>query len=244
MCPVLWDIILLSGTTRDTMVKPSIIAIDGPSASGKSSVGHLLAERLGYRFLDTGAMYRALAWLALQRHVGLDDEEALASLAAKTRIEVSAGSVANGRLYSVFVDGEDVTWHIREPAVDSTVSLVARHPKVRDAMVEKQRLMAKDGNIVVEGRDIGTVVFPRAVLKVYLTASAAERGRRRYRQLGERGRRVEYEAIVGDLGRRDDIDSQREASPLRPAADARTIHTDKLDVEGVVDEIMRLVEGS
>jgi len=226
------------------MVKPSIIAIDGPSASGKSSVGHLLAKRLGYRFLDTGAMYRALAWLALQRHISLEDEEALASLAAKTKIELSPPTVTDGRLYSVFVDGQDVTWQIREPAVDSTVSLVAKHPKVREAMVEKQRRMAGDGNIVVEGRDIGTVVFPQADLKVYLMASAVERGHRRYRQLGERGEPVEYEAIMRDLRRRDDIDSQREASPLRPAEDARIVPTDKLDVEGVVDEIMRLVEES
>ena len=226
------------------MVRPSIIAIDGPSASGKSSVSHLLAKRLGYRFLDTGAMYRALAWLALQRHISLEDEEALANLAAKTKIELSPPTVTDGRLYSVFVDDQDVTWQIREPAVDATVSLVAKLAKVRAVLVEKQRKTARAGHIVVEGRDIGTVVFPEADLKVYLMASAGERGRRRYRQLGERGEQVEYETVMHNLRKRDDIDSQRDASPLRPAADAKIIHTDKLDIERVVDKIIRLVEES
>ena len=226
------------------MVRPSIIAIDGPGASGKSSVGHRLANRLGYRFLDTGAMYRALAWLALQRRVSLEDEEGLAKLAATTKIELSPPTVADGRLYSVLADGQDITWQIRKPAVDATVSLVAKHPKVRAVVVEEQRRIANDGHIVVEGRDIGTVVFPNADLKVYLTASAEERGRRRQRQLGERGEQEEYDTIMRNLRRRDDIDSQRDASPLRPAADARIIHTDKLDIEGVVNEIIRLVEES
>ncbi len=226
------------------MVRPSIIAIDGPGASGKSSVGHLLAKRLGYRFLDTGAMYRALAWLALQGNVSLEDEEGLAKLAATTKIELSSPTIADGRLYSVLVDGQDITWQIREPAVDATVSLVAKHPQVREAIVEKQRRMASDGYIVVEGRDIGTVVFPNADLKVYLTASAEERGRRRQRQLGEKGGQEEYDTIMRSLRMRDDIDSQRDASPLRPAVDARIINTDELDIEGVVDEMMRLVEGS
>lgn len=227
-----------------TVGRPSIIAIDGPSASGKSSVGHLLAQRLGYRFLDSGAMYRTIAWLALQRHIDLEDEDALARLAASAEIELCAPSVADGRPYSVLVDGQDVTWQIRESAVDSIVSKVAKVPNVRAALVEKQRTMAKDGNLVVEGRDIGTVVFPQAALKVYLMASAEERGRRRYRQLGERGDEVEYNAILDDLKRRDRVDSQRDLSPLRPADDAMIIDTDDLDLEEVVSEIMRLVEGS
>lgn len=217
------------------MSRPSTIAIDGPVAVGKSSVGKLLAQRLGYRFIDTGAMYRALTWKALKLGIDLEDEQGLAQLAAETRIDLAH----NGE---VFVDGQKVTEAIRSRQVEGGVSLVSKVAGVRQALVRRQREMARGGNVVMAGRDIGTVVLPQADLKVYLEASARERARRRYRELVERDEVADYQAILADLERRDGIDSQRAHSPLQPAPDARIIDTERLGLAEVVAAITELME--
>ncbi|HLB12105.1 MAG TPA: (d)CMP kinase [Dehalococcoidia bacterium] len=226
------------------MLKPLPIAIDGPSGVGKSVVGRCLAQRLGYAFVDTGAMYRALTWLALDRGVDPNDQEGLSRLAAETDITITRPTMDDGRPYSVFVQGRDVTWAIRRPEVEAQVSLVSRVPGVRDALVSQQRVMAEAGGVVMVGRDIGTVVLPRAPLKVYLVASPEERAMRRFRELRERGEEVDWEALRDEMARRDKIDSERAHSPLRPAEDAHIVDTENRTVEEVVEEIERLLKSS
>ena len=221
------------------MPKPLQVAIDGPVASGKTVVGKLLARRLGYRFLDTGAMYRAMTWLALKDGVVLEDEP-LTQLACRTRIEVVLDEEGNNR---ILVNGDDVTDELRTRQVDEAVSVVSRVPGLRDAMVAQQRAIARDGPIVMVGRDIGTVVLPQAGLKVYLEALVAERARRRYLELKETGKEVSYDAVLENLTQRDKIDSGRAYAPLRPASDARILHTNHIGVKDVVAEIMSMMEG-
>ncbi|TET39139.1 MAG: (d)CMP kinase [Dehalococcoidia bacterium] len=219
------------------MPKPSMIAIDGPVASGKSTIGRLLAQRLGYRFVDTGAMYRALTWRAIKLSIDLEDEGELSRLAASTKIEFAPPEDYS----SVFVDGHDVTREIQDWEVEAGVSLVARVAGVRKVLVEQQRGLAQKGKIVMAGRDIGTTVLPHAELKVYLVASFEERARRRYQELVERGEAADYEAILADLIRRDEIDSERSVSPLRPAPEARIIDTDGLSADQVLSEILSMM---
>ncbi|MBI4301865.1 MAG: (d)CMP kinase, partial [Chloroflexi bacterium] len=198
------------------MARPSIIAIDGPVAAGKSAIGSLLAQKLGYRFLDTGVMYRALTWTALERRVNMEDEMALSQLAEEVKIclQPEGGSLS----YSVFIDSKDVTAEIRQEKVEAQVSLVSRVAGVRRAMVAQQQAMAQGGKLVMAGRDIGTVVLPQADLKIYLVASAEERARRRHRELEARGENAHYQDILAEVKRRDKMDSERSISPLRPAA--------------------------
>jgi cytidylate kinase len=203
-----------------------IVAIDGPAGAGKSTVARALAARLGFRYLDTGAMYRALTWLALERGVGLDDGDALGALAESSSITFDADRV--------WIDGEDVAEAIRQPEIDRLVSSVARHPEVREVMRDRQRELAEQGDAVIEGRDIGTVVCPNADVKVYLVADAAERARRRTADRPEIG----AEALATDLRLRD----QRDAAQMQPAPDAQTIDTTHLDMDEVVDSIERLVD--
>jgi cytidylate kinase len=202
-----------------------IVAIDGPAGAGKSTVARALAERLRFRYLDTGAMYRALTWLALEQGVGLEDGSGLGELA-----EASPISFEGER---VLIAGSDVTDAIRLPEIDRVVSAVARHPEVRAVMRDRQRELAQHGDAVIEGRDIGTVVCPNADVKVYLVAEAAERARRRVADRPEIGE----EALATDLRLRD----ERDAVQMQPAADARRIDTTELDVDDVVDAIERLV---
>jgi cytidylate kinase len=202
-----------------------IVAIDGPAGAGKSTVARALAARLRFRYLDTGAMYRALTWLALERGIGLEDGKALGALAEACSITFEADHVS--------IDGEDVTEEIRRPDIDRVVSSVARHPEVREVMRDRQRELAEQGDAVIEGRDIGAVVCPHAEVKVYLVADADERARRRVAERPEIG----AEALATDLRLRD----ERDAAQLRPAADAYTIDTTELDIERVVDSIERLV---
>ena len=218
------------------MPKPSIITIDGPVAAGKSTIGRLLAQRLGYRFVDTGEMYRALTWKAIKLNINLEDEEALGRLASNTKIELSS----TGDCY-VLVNGQDVTPNIHNFEVEAGVSPVAKVAKVREVLVKKQRRLAQKGKIVMAGRDIGTTVLPHAELKVYLVASVEERARRRYLELIERGKITDYQAILADLVRRDGIDSERAISPLQPASDARIIDTDGLSPQQVLSEILGMV---
>jgi cytidylate kinase len=218
------------------------IAIDGPAASGKSTVGETLAERLNYLYLDTGVMYRAVTWAALERDISAEDEEATTRLAEQIRIEINEATEDDGRQYTILVDGVDVTWAIRTPAVDAHVSTVSAHPGVRQALVPKQRRVALEEPVVMVGRDIGTVVLPHADLKIYLDASVEERARRRWEELQDRGKSdVVYHDVLESMRRRDRIDTNRDASPLRPAEDAVIIDTTDLSEKEVVDESERLV---
>jgi len=222
---------------------PRTIAIDGPSASGKSSVGYLVAERLGYLFLDTGATYRALTWLALQRGVDLEDEQGLAGLAARVDMKLGPPTAGSCERCTIWVDGEDRTSVLRQPEVEAGVSLVSRVPQVRRAMVALQRRLASRRKVVMAGRDIGTVVLPNADLKVYLDASPEERARRRQEEMATLGRPFTESDVRQRILRRDAIDSGREDSPLRAAEDAIVINTDGLNQEQVVEKVLTLAEG-
>lgn len=223
-------------------MKPSTIAIDGPAASGKSTIGEALARRLGYLYFDTGVMYRAVTQAALTRGVPIADEAAVTALAEHLRIDVLPPTVDDGRQYTVLADGEDVTWAIRAPEVDANVSPVSAYAGVRRALVAQQRRVAAGGRVVMVGRDIGTVVLPEADLKVYLDASVEERARRRWREMQERGEDADYEAVLAAMRRRDEIDSNRRVSPLRPAADAVIVDTTGLGIEEVLARVVQLVE--
>lgn len=222
-----------------------IVAIDGPSGSGKSSVARAVARRCGLTYLDTGAMYRSVALLCLERGIDPDDSEAVAAVARDARIEFEP----RGDGQAVLADGEDVTTQIRTPEVERAVSPVSANPAVREVMVALQRRMGEAGDVVAEGRDIGTVVFPGADVKVFLTASPEARARRRAVQRGGGNLAVDATAtaseeevsrVLADLERRDAYDSGRAASPLRAAGDARRIDSSDLPFEGVVDLIVSL----
>ena len=221
---------------------PNIIAIDGPAASGKSTIGKRLADELGYLFFDTGVMYRAVTWAALTRGVPMGDERALTALAQQLDIDVLPPTANDGRQYTVTADGVDVTWTIRTPQVDAAVSTVSAHLGVRAALVPQQRRVAARGPVVMVGRDIGTVVLPDAQLKVYLDASVEERARRRWEEMRRRGEHAEYGDVLAAMRRRDELDSNRGVSPLRAAADAIIVDTTHLDIEQVVERLERLVE--
>jgi len=221
---------------------PRVVAIDGPSAAGKSSVGGLLAQRIGYPFLDTGTMYRAVTWAALRHGVDLDDETALGKLAHSLQMEVRPLTPGSQEPFAILVNGKDVTAELRRPEVEAAVSLVSRVPKVRQAMVKFQRRLAGKQPVVMAGRDIGTVVLPAANLKVYLDASLKERGHRRHQELQALGLDVTEDEVRRDLQRRDTIDSRRATSPLRPADDAIIIATDGLTLEEVVNKVLSLME--
>ena len=222
------------------MFELNSIAIDGPVASGKTAVGRLAAGRLGFRFLDTGAMYRAVTWVAIRREIGLEDAEALTRLAGTIEIRL-VPSEAGDRLV---VDGEDVTDHLRDQDVERAVSQVSAVSGVRTAMVSQQRAVARQGPIVMVGRDIGTVVLPDADVKVFLEASVDVRAKRRYDELRSPGKSPEYQDVVDDLASRDKIDSERADSPLMPASDAVRLDTDDLTVDEVVERILTMAHTS
>ncbi len=222
--------------------QPSIIAIDGPAASGKSTVGRRLAETLGYLFLDTGVMYRAVTWAVLQRGVDIHDEAEVARVAETTLIDVKPASQSDGRTSDVIVDGQDATWDTRRPDVEANVSLVSSYRGVRLAMSGQQRRIGQAGRIVMVGRDIGTVVLPDADLKVYLDASPEERARRRHQQDEERGSALPYDQTLEKVKERDRIDSTRDIAPLRAAADAVILDSDKLSADEVLRKVLSLCQ--
>ncbi|RPJ26538.1 MAG: (d)CMP kinase [Chloroflexi bacterium] len=222
---------------------PSIIAIDGPAASGKSTIGLRLANALGYLFFDTGVMYRAVTWLALERGVDVRDEAAVAALAEQAKIDVAPASKSDGRTCDVSVNGQDITWEIRAPRVDGqNVSIIAANRGVRSALTQQQRRIGQRGNIVMVGRDIGTVVLPDADLKIYLDASAEERARRRCDEILARGEQADYAEILRKVRERDRIDSTRDVAPLKAAEDAIVLDSDKLTADEVFEQVLALVK--
>ena len=214
-----------------------LITIDGPVAVGKSSVGLLLAERLGFQFFDTGVIYRTFTWKALKVGLSPVDAGSLIALADSTTFEFVA---TKGSRLLVLIDGEDVSPLLTSAEIERSVAYVAKIPQVRAHMVAEQRRMAEDHLLVMAGRDIGTVVLPWADLKVFLGASVEERARRRYAEMQERGSSTPYETVLADLRHRDHNDMTREVSPLKPADDAVVIDTDGLTLEQVVDRIYDL----
>ncbi len=214
-----------------------VIAIDGPVAAGKSTVARILAQRLGYRYVDTGAMYRSVAWLAQRQGIDVHDEEAVAGIARSLRIEFIPPETGQ----RIFANNVDVTDTIRDPEVSEAASIVSAHPAVREAMVAMQRLFGADGGVVMEGRDIGTVVFPEAEIKIYLDATPHERARRRYEELRSKGAPVSFDALARTEEERDRRDATRDHSPLRPATDAVVIDTTHRSVETVVEQILSLM---
>ncbi len=227
------------------MSGPQRVAIDGPAGSGKSTIGEQLARLWGYLYIDTGAMYRAVSWLALQEQIDINDGRALGALTRHADIVISHPAIADGRQYTVTVHGRDVTWDIRDAAVTRAVSTVSSHPEVRNILIAQQRAMAHQGRVVMVGRDIGAVVLPDAELKIYLTASLLERARRRYAELVERMGAYNpalpaLDAVISDIRRRDGIDREN----MRPAKDAIIIETDHLSVPQVLDAITHFVENT
>ncbi|MDW8060432.1 MAG: (d)CMP kinase [Thermomicrobium sp.] len=218
-----------------------VVAIDGPAGSGKSTVGAEVARRLGALYFDTGVVYRTLALVALERGIPPDDAERLAEVARTLALRVGPPSVDDGRLYDVYVDGRDVTWEIRSPEIDKLASQVSVHPQVRRALLRLQREIARNGRVVMVGRDIGTVVMPDAPVKIWLQASLEERARRRQRDLAKRGIVQPLEAIVAELAERDRRDATRATAPMRQAEDAVIVDTDGKSIEEVVETVLAIV---
>lgn len=219
-------------------MKPQLIAIDGPVAVGKSSVGSLLARRLGYVFFDTGMVYRAFTWKVLKSGIPPGDEEKLCQLVNTTKFDFVP--IKSGWYLSPLIDDEDISSKVLCPEIEEQVSLTSKIAGVRQALVLEQRRLAQRGKLVMAGRDIGTVVLPWAELKIFLTASTEERARRRYKELLERGENTSLETVLADLKRRDEIDTHRPISPLKPAEDAIIIDTENFSLEQVIDKTYAL----
>lgn len=224
------------------MSKPSTIAIDGPSAAGKTTLARQLAKMLGYLYFDTGVMYRAVTLVSLRRGIDLQDEAAVTAAAWELHIDVLPPTVEDGRPSTVLVDGEDVTWRLREADIDASVSIPSAYAGVRAAMMGQQRRIAERGQVVMVGRDIGTVVLPDADLKLYIDATVEERARRRWEEHKRNGREDSYESILAAMRKRDQLDSQRAVAPLRPADDAIVIDTTEMDATQMLAYVMGLIE--
>jgi cytidylate kinase len=214
------------------------IAIDGPAASGKSTLGEALAKSLGYLYFDTGVMYRAVTLAVLLHRVDIMNPQAVLRVAETALIEVTpSGNVADDRQYTVWLDGDDVTWRLREPEIDAQVSIPSAYSEVRQEMVRQQRRIAARDNVVMVGRDIGTVVLPEADLKIYLDATVEERARRRYKEMLAHGQAANYEQVLQAMRQRDLLDTSREASPLKPAKDALIIDSTHRSVDDILAEL-------
>jgi len=225
------------------MTGPSRIAIDGPAASGKSTLAQRLAAELGYLYLDTGVMYRAVTLAALRKGVPVESEAAVTELARAVSVDVRPPAVSDGRQYDVLLDGEDVTWQIRSPEVDANVSQVSMYSGVREAMGKRQREIGARGRVVMVGRDIGTVILPDAELKIYLEASTEARAQRRHAESLARGQPADYDEILASMRERDRIDSTRALAPLKPAPDAIVIDSTRLSIDQVVERARDLAAG-
>ena len=213
------------------------IAIDGPAGAGKSTVAKAIAKQLGLFYVDTGAMYRAIAYKALRLNIPLDQEQTVVAMARETEIQLD-----HSEARKVYCDGEDVTEAIRNPEISRSVSVVAAYPKVRERLVELQRCEAERGGVVMDGRDIGTYVLPQANLKIFLTASLGERAKRRWLELERSGKKLAIEEVEIDMEKRDRLDVEREVSPLVPASDAIILDTTGLTVEDIVGRILALIK--
>jgi cytidylate kinase len=219
------------------------IAIDGPAAVGKSTMGKLIARELSFTYIDTGAIYRAITWKVLKNNFNINNENIISDLVADTCITIertNANKLEN--YYHIFVDGEDVTKEIRDPNIDRNVSQIARLPKIRKQLICLQRKLAAKGNIVMEGRDIGSVILPQADIKLYFTASEEERIKRRYAELKSKGYNVNYEEVKKQIVQRDEIDSKRKYAPLIKAEDAIVIDSTEKSIEEVKDEILKIIK--
>lgn len=214
-----------------------IIAIDGPAASGKSTIARLVAKKLGYDYLDTGAMYRALTWKALNEKVDVSDDKQLINIVKKFKVFFETDPKTLKK--RVIVENKDVTKEIRSNKVSSLVSIVSKIPAIRQIMVGEQRAFAKKGNVVVEGRDIGTVVFPEAEIKIFLTATPAERARRRQQEFLKKGFEIDKTSLERKIVERDHIDSTRQSGPLAKAHDAHLINTDNKNIREVAREVLK-----
>ena len=221
---------------------PTTITIDGPAASGKSTLGSLLAKELGYLYLDTGVMYRAVTLAALEKGLDIADEGSVSELAQRVQIDVRPPSVDDGRDNDVWLDGKDVTWAIRSDDVNRYVSPVSAYRIVREAMTTQQRRIAQGNKVIMVGRDIGTVVLPKADLKIFLDASVDVRAHRRYQEILERGEDADYDAVRRSVMNRDLIDSSREIAPLKPAQDAVVINSDCLGINQVLQKAKEYVK--
>lgn len=222
-------------------MKPSIIAIDGPAASGKSTLAKRLADEFGYLYFDTGVMYRAITWAVLNRGLDPENGEAVSALAESVTIDVLPPSEEDGRDSDVRIDGEDITWDIRKPEVDANVSVISAYPGVRSALTTQQRRIGQRGKVVMAGRDIGTIVLPGADLKIFLDASVEERAQRRFLEIHARGGNTSYEEILEMMKMRDHIDSTRDVAPLCAAEDAVVIDSDTLSLDEVFQKVKSLV---
>jgi len=216
-----------------------IIAIDGPAGSGKSTVAKIVAKKLNFRYIDTGSMYRSVAWKSLQKNTALKDEDAVAGIASKVQIELVSGK--NGQL--VFVDGENITDQLKVEEISRGAAIVAAQPMIREIMTTKQRKLGKQGKVVMDGRDIGTVVFPQADKKFFLDADPKERGRRRFIELKEKGqvKNTDLSTIIAQIVQRDHEDRSRKIAPLKQAKDAMLIDTTHLSVDQVAEEIIKII---
>lgn len=224
------------------MTTAKIIAIDGPAAAGKSTLAQALAASLEYLYFDTGVMYRAVTLAVLRQGKSIEDEADVSTIAQSLNLDVLAPSNEDGRPYDVIMDGEDVTWAIRTPEIDAKVSKVSMYPGVRAAMTIRQREIGMRGEVVMVGRDIGTVVLPEADFKIYLDASVEERALRRYKECMARGEHVDFDEILVSMRARDRLDSTRELAPLKAADDAIIVNNSELDEHEVLLKVLELVD--
>ncbi len=219
-----------------------IIAIDGPAAVGKSTMGKLIARELGYTYIDTGAIYRAITWKVLKNSFSTNDEKIISDIVSRTCITIERTNINSLKnYYHIFVDGKDVTEEIRDPNIDRNVSQIARLPNIRKQLIFLQRKLAEKGSVVMEGRDIGSVILPQADIKFYFTASEEERIKRRYAELKDKGYNEGYEEVKKQILQRDEIDSKRKYAPLIKAEDAIVIDSTEKSIEEVKEEILRVI---
>ncbi len=220
-----------------------IIAIDGPAAVGKSTMGKLIARELGFLYIDTGAIYRAITWKVLKNNINVNDENIISNLVSNTCVTIEKANCKSlNDYYHIFVDGEDITEEIRNPRIDQNVSQIARLPKIRKQLIYLQRKLAEKRNIVMEGRDIGSVILPKADIKLYFSASEEERIKRRYKELIDKGYNIDYKEVKKQIVQRDEIDSKRKYAPLIKAKDAILIDSTEKSIGEVKDKILKTIK--